>query len=260
MTRGKLKCFVINLDTSVGRMISFKDQIRELSLPFERVPAFDARALDLSTCTDYNPERSRAWFGESVTNGEYGCHKSHLLALRQFLNSDADYGLVLEDDIRVARHTLPLIRLVRSFLDESPEPWHLVHLGRVPKLCFREVASFPFHKKSVSLLQAYHLPYSAFALLWTRAGAELFLAETTEFLAPVDVWLSSWSGRRANTLILSKPPFAAQFVTSDIDSATEHRDNRVSFWRDNPDHPAYRRRMADLAEAEAKMARGQAPF
>jgi glycosyl transferase, family 25 len=260
MKDDRLKTYVINLDTSVGRMITCRESLRELRLPFERISAFDARDLDLSACADYNAERSRAWFGEGVTNGEYGCHKSHLMAIRRFVDSDADYGLILEDDIKIAPYTRPILLEVLTFLKENPNPWHLFHLGRRPKICFRPIGSLPFAQKHIPVLQSYFLPYSAFALLWTRKGAELFLQETTEFLAPFDVWVSSWSGRRANTLALAKPPFAARFGRSDIDSATEHRSNRLIYRNDDPSHPANRRTANERAEASAKLDRGQTPM
>lgn len=98
--------FVINLDSSVGRMKQISTQLNQLNITFERVPAIDGRKLSetqikkLSFSVEDREIRVR--FTRDLTAGEIGCFLSHKLCWRKLIDSAEEWALIMEDDIRIS--------------------------------------------------------------------------------------------------------------------------------------------------------------
>ena len=88
-----LPVYVINLDRRPDRLETIAADLGRLGLPFERVPAVDARQLPPEDRADRNP---------LFRAGSKACMLSHGEALRRFLATDRDAAMILEDDAELA--------------------------------------------------------------------------------------------------------------------------------------------------------------
>lgn len=88
-----LSVYVINLDRRPDRWDVISRDLGCLGLPFERVPAVDARTLSGADNVSPLP---------FMNLGAVACIQSHAKALRRFLETDAEAALVLEDDAELA--------------------------------------------------------------------------------------------------------------------------------------------------------------
>jgi len=117
----KLKTILINLDRNPERLKFMSKQLKEQGIEFERLQAIDGRSYvfskvyDESLCIKKN--------GHPMTNGEKGCALSHINAYEEFLNSNSDYLLVLEDDIELPLDFFRVLDEVISNRDSGKESW-----------------------------------------------------------------------------------------------------------------------------------------
>ena len=103
-----LQTWVINLDRAPERLARIKQQMQRLALPFTRLPAVDARALQASQRAALDEPAYRRKHGMTPVLGELGCYLSHVNAMQQFLASPALFALVLEDDV-LLHDSLPAV-------------------------------------------------------------------------------------------------------------------------------------------------------
>ncbi len=104
----RLQTWVINLDRAPDRLARISAQLQRLQLPFTRLSAVDARAM--------SPEQQRLLdeaaycrkHGMTPVLGELGCYLSHVEVMRRFLAGDAEFALVLEDDV-LLHDSLPAV-------------------------------------------------------------------------------------------------------------------------------------------------------
>ena len=124
--------------------------------------------------------------GRELSGGEIGCYKSHITALQKFLETDAEYGMVFEDDIEVNPLLLRDVKTLIEFFEERSVKWHLVHLGaHASKLC-RPVDRAGSFASGSQVLHAHYFPMVTSGLLWSRKGAQAFLAQRTYIYMSID--------------------------------------------------------------------------
>lgn len=126
-TMDGLRTWVINLDRAPERLARIRVQLDALGLPFTRLAAVDARALTPQQQAALDEHAYRRRHGMSPVPGELGCYLSHVEVMRAFLAGDADFALVLEDDV-LLHDTLPA---VLQGLMHHRERWDAVKLSAV---------------------------------------------------------------------------------------------------------------------------------
>ena len=99
-------CFVINLDRSPERFARIAADLTRLGVSFERFAAVEGREIDPDTSPHFSRRQYERRHGKRPTPCEIGCYLSHMGALRRFLDSGAEFGLILEDDA-ILGDTLP---------------------------------------------------------------------------------------------------------------------------------------------------------
>ena len=123
MSTALLRIFLINLDRSPDRLALMAGDLDRLGLAWERIVGVDGATLALP-----DPRIDEAAFRRRhhalLRRGEIGCYLSHHAALVRFLASDADLGLILEDDVELS-DALPD---VLTALDGCREHWDVVKL------------------------------------------------------------------------------------------------------------------------------------
>lgn len=181
---------VINLESSADRMVTATSEMKNMGLDFERIEAIDGRPHQPESFAQYDAKAAVFQMGRHLNGGEIGCYESHRKALMRFLQSDAAACLVLEDDVKFRPGARPVLDwLLARF--ENDAQWDLVNLsypsGRFARL---EAQVDGCERK---LMRSYFWPPMATAILWSRKGAEDFLASSTRISAPVDLFMRRWS-------------------------------------------------------------------
>lgn len=122
----RMQTYVINLDRAPERMAKMQARLSEIALPFQRYAAVDGRAL-----TFPHPQFSdigyRLLHGRRRAPAEIGCYLSHVGVMVEFLASDAEFALVLEDDITFQPD---FIQAIAAALARSGE-WDILRLSTV---------------------------------------------------------------------------------------------------------------------------------
>lgn len=113
-----LPTFVINLDRSTDRWETVRESASGTSLKLERVSAVDGRVLAAdSSRPGLDEEEFRSSHGRMVLPGEYGCYRSHLVALGLVVERGDDLAIIAEDDVLF---DADVERRVRSIVATDP--------------------------------------------------------------------------------------------------------------------------------------------
>lgn len=123
----RLKTWVINLDRAPERLARIRGQLERLGLPFTRLSAVDARQMTPAQKALLDEAAYRRKHGMAPVWGELGCYLSHVAVMRAFLAGDAEFALVLEDDV-LLHDSLPA---VLQGLMAHPGRWDAVKLSAV---------------------------------------------------------------------------------------------------------------------------------
>ncbi|MDR0808941.1 MAG: glycosyltransferase family 25 protein [Gemmobacter sp.] len=215
----RCEVLLINLDGSAARLAQAAAVLAAAGIAFQRLPAFDGRGLRPDELPLYSAAGAVRCFGRALTGGEVGCFLSHLEAVRRFLASDAEYGLVLEDDLTATAGAADLLTHVLARLEAGAarKLWWLVNLGKPAQRMMTPLAAV---NAEHGLMRAHYFPVTTTAILWNRTGAEAFLRDANEIVMPVDHWLRQWATLHDTGLALNPPLFpATEEGPSDIDTA-----------------------------------------
>ncbi len=163
-----LAIWVINLDRATDRMARINAQLQALQLPFTRLSAVDAKALQPAQRAAFDEVAYRRKHGMNPVPGEIGCYLSHVEVVRAFVASDALFALVFEDDA-LLHDSLPA---VLGALIAHPGRWDMVKLSAVHSGTPVPVLDLvPGHKLAVMLSRC----TGASAYLINRRAAEAYL-------------------------------------------------------------------------------------
>lgn len=209
--------YLINLDGSQARLESAAAALGAEGLAFERIPAFDGRALRPQEVEGYDERRAQAYMGRSLRGGEIGCYLSHLDCARRFLASDADLALVFEDDIRLAPGAGQVLGALIGWLSERPGDWDLVNLGGTGRKIVTPLQDFPGGEVVHSLARAHYFPMTTWGLIWSRGGARRFIGDHRIIDAPVDNHFRRWLTATDRGLSVWPPLVLPSSAESDID-------------------------------------------
>jgi glycosyl transferase family 25 len=94
----KCAVFLINLDRSPERLALAHQSLTAAHIPYQRIPGFDANREDLSQCRIDLKAFQKTHGRVEPRKGEIGVYQSHLKALKFFIQSGKEFGVILEDD------------------------------------------------------------------------------------------------------------------------------------------------------------------
>lgn len=131
----KIVTYLINLEGSEERLTRAKAQLDANDWSFERFAAYDGRGKVLSEFDDYQDDLAQQHLGRSLLNAELGCYLSHLGCAEKFLTTDADYLLVLEDDMQITADFSEKMNTIFNYLDTHRNlDWYLVNIAAKKKI------------------------------------------------------------------------------------------------------------------------------
>jgi glycosyl transferase family 25 len=170
--------YVINLDRDTERMASIHANLVRIGLSYERLPAVMGK--DVPDWEKLVDPSAYAWRNrlDMPRAGEVGCYLSHLKAMETFLQTDAPWCVILEDDVEV----LPACVDVLRSLSEKGD-WDFVKL-------FNFHSGMPVKKRALG--SAHHLvahltrTTSSAAYVVNRRAAETLLKSMRPITEQVD--------------------------------------------------------------------------
>lgn len=193
----KLLTYLINLDGSHARLEQASQQLEQAGMPFTRFAAVDGRGKPLAEFKNYNDAKANAELGRSMLNAEIGCYLSHKGCVEQFLKSDADYLLVLEDDIQLMPQFKNIIDSIINYLNNHKAlEWHVINIAAKKKKMAKDIVTIG----EQVLAHAYYFPIRTVGLVWSRAGAQAFLKQHPTIYLPIDVTLQNWLSQNGKGL------------------------------------------------------------
>lgn len=215
----KINTYLINLDGSDERLSSASQQLNHQSISFTRISAFDGRSLDPQTIPEYQIKKSLNYMGRELKGGELGCYFSHLNAAKAFLASDADYAIVLEDDMQLNTDIMPVLRDYLIHLTTQSIDWHLMNIGVKKHKIFTPLIMSNGH----TLIHAHYFPMTTTGVVWSRQGAEAFYQSAFPIFCPIDNYFRYWLTKSNKGLSVQPPLVVASGAESDIDGQTQPR-------------------------------------
>jgi len=181
----KVVTYLINLDGSDQRLANATAQLQHEGWSFTRFAAYDGRGKALSEFTNYNDAEAQKILGRSLINSELGCYLSHYGCAEKFLETDADYLVVLEDDIQVLPNFKHNLDSLLNYLDQHKElDWYVVNMAAKKKKLARDIIRL----EQFTLWHAYYFPIRGVGLVWSRKGAEEFVKLGKQIHVPVDIF------------------------------------------------------------------------
>lgn len=169
------------MDNAPDRMAYMSRQLDPLGIPYERLPAVNGDRLE-EPIDGYAEKKFHAYFGKATNKRAIGCYFSHIKALQSFLESDARYALILEDD---AKLPVNLVAIMEAALPYGKN-WDLLRLSS-----FRG-GEFLFFG---DLVDGFHIGYNlkilknTAAYLINRHAAQQCITEMLPMFLPYDIAL-----------------------------------------------------------------------
>ncbi len=178
----RMKCYLINLDRSEDRLTHMAHQFARLGIEFERISAFDGRALSASEIAAASAP-DRRW-KPGLTPAEIGCFFSHRRCLEAIAAGSEPFAIVVEDDIAFADDAADL--LTRS--DWIPRDADIVKIETQGKkvLIDRPVACSE-SQYSIARLHSTHILSAGYIV--SRDAAKRIVAKMEKVSAPIDHFL-----------------------------------------------------------------------
>lgn len=107
-SNARLDVYLINLDRAETRRDAMLSKLAEAGLSAQRIAAIDGKLLSFPT-PDFCALSYGALHGRRTCPPEVGCYLSHVECAKTFLKGDADFALILEDDVIFADDFLQTI-------------------------------------------------------------------------------------------------------------------------------------------------------
>lgn len=210
----KLGVYLINLDSSTERLEQASAELKKHNIEFERISAFDGRKLDVQTYESYNSQQANALMGRDLLGAEIGCYLSHKRCVTEFLASNYDYIIVVEDDLEIISDLVTTVQKTVQWLEQNQKGWYLINIGSTKRKLSKKLRQIDQHH----LLKAYYFPVLTLGLVWSREGAEAFQNDLAQINAPIDVALQSWLTHSSRGFSIYPPLVQPNGAESDIDA------------------------------------------
>lgn len=218
----KILYYVINLDGSDERLTYATSALAKQGIDFVRISAFDGRKADPVLFSEYDEQKTLNYMGRQLTGGELGCYFSHLNCVKLFLQTDADFVVVLEDDMTPSENLAGKIHKLLQGLNDKP--WHLINIGANKRKIFTPL----FHIENHEVAQAHYFPMTTTGIIWNKDGAKAFVEQGVPIYAPVDNFFRDWLTQSNLGISVYPPLVVARDVSSDIGHNSKRKQNNRS--------------------------------
>ncbi len=177
--------FLLNLKRDEKKRVLMRKQLDALSIPYEIIDGVSGQ--DLSTeylHKVYDPDKAWHYIGRELTKAEVGCYLSHLEAMQAIVDSNAPYGVIVEDDVTISRDYIPVLLSIQQL----PLDWQIIQLGNA----YNKQRCASWFRKKHDLANGYCLSsflprsWGTQAYLITKELCQRILSEPYPIFCPID--------------------------------------------------------------------------
>ena len=118
--------YVINMESATDRMAHIDAGLARAQISYIRQPGVMGMKLPYSS-ENFSDRSYKYWHGRCWAPRELGCYLSHIQCLCNFLETDAPYALILEDDVKLTDN----IRDILKNAIEHASDWNMLRLSTV---------------------------------------------------------------------------------------------------------------------------------
>ncbi|MCL1067298.1 glycosyltransferase family 25 protein [Shewanella olleyana] len=207
----RFKVFVINLDKSTARMAFMQQQLIQLNIEFERVPAVYGKELSATEINHVFDKKTNLEKYDKILNvGEIGCYLSHVNCWKNMVDQQIDYALILEDDSILDTGLADLIDSV----GELAKHWDYIKLchGRKQKDIINSIEL----NDQFSLGTCLKLPSSTRGQFVSLSGAKKLLDTSFPIARPVDIDIQYWFEKNLSCFVVRPFPVLEADFESEI--------------------------------------------
>lgn len=209
-----MHCYVINLPRSTERLEKITNNLKEVGLEFTIITAISPMDLgELSV--NYNSKKNLRYYHKPLTSGEICCILSHSKALREFVKSDNNHAIILEDDALTT--TSAISKLLE--INKSLRFFDLIKLSDGASKKKINVVIEELDGLQVGIPNK--VPNSAMAYLVNKEGALKILNAYEEIYLPADVILQRWWKFGLKVGFCSPPVFYQNGMDSEINASSD---------------------------------------
>jgi glycosyl transferase family 25 len=175
-----MQTFLINLARRSDRLRLMRSQLSHLEIPFDVVPAIDARLTH-----DDLVDRHFTVNGPlgPLPKGDKCCTLSHMLAWDAFLQSGASHALILEDDVALDPDAAHLLHDA-AWVPDDVGLLKIEHYGPEGQRVLLDALVDAGEGRQIGRLRSRHTGAAAYIL--NRDTAEMLLAWEQRWSLPVD--------------------------------------------------------------------------
>lgn len=186
MSKPSVLYLAINLPRSGERRQSILAQAEKFGIDLQIVDAVDGKDIVVQEMDCYDLNTRRRYFYTDLTSNEVACVLSHRKALKLFLDSGADYVVIVEDDAELAPHFNEGVRE----LTEHLRGW------QVAKLFTADGRLFPLmpHNPEAPVQPVFpkKILWMSIGYMYTREGAQALYEGMQSFYQPADVLIAQY--------------------------------------------------------------------
>jgi len=201
-----LQTYVINLRDASERWTHMKETLDHVGLDYTRIDAVLGKDLE-EPIVEFNERRFNILTGKHKNYGEIGCYLSHIKALTEFLKSDSDYALILEDDVNLPDH---LPKLIDEAIAHG-QHWDLLRLSSSRDGQYLKIENMSFNSELVYNTKVLK---NTGAYVINRKAAQACIDKMLPMSLPFDVALDrDWDYDFKTACIIPFPVACEDFAT-----------------------------------------------
>ena len=114
----------INLDTSKERNNFMIKQAKKFNLNINRIKAFDGKKLNLNNYNYFLKNLKKHFEEKNNRLGHLGCFLSHLKLYKEFLKTNLEYAIILEDDCKINNNNFK--KIILDSIKKLPNNWDIL--------------------------------------------------------------------------------------------------------------------------------------
>lgn len=210
-------CFVLNLESEKKRLESISQQLKDLGISFSRI---DAIRGDSNSVRDYLIDDSKNIVHRRISKNEIGCFLSHRMCWKQFLKTNENWALILEDDALLS-YKLKEYFFCENWIPKGVDLIQLFDSQNNHEVKILDKISYSLNSRIDYLIrQIKPMPVTTTGYLISRKAAKMALLLSETVSEPVDEFLFNIFSVFGNVIISWKlnPSLVSSFAfTSAID-------------------------------------------
>lgn len=210
--------YVINMANNTNRMMHVTSQLNELGIPFTRFEAVNGRALTPDQIDAiYDPVANLTRARHPMIKPEIGCYMSHIELWKIIAQSDAQGGVILEDDFSCASD----LQAVLDALTTDGGTWDITKLFSARKQQKIFGLRSLCHGRGLGL--PYKVPNTMLGYVIRRNAAKRLANNSLPFSRPVDEDHKHFWEQNLRVKMVSPPPLQFSDLSTETGTITAAR-------------------------------------